>query len=305
MERRKLFSSGRARRSLFTDFASSSTRRKIFCDPENMPEPDHTVVCQDCGYEVQTAASDTYLVCPNCGGHRFNQKQPEGRQKKFSDSGILSDGRRSLFQGSYSGNRVVLGGNYPLSRDFSDSTDSTDEFLDQFSGKTLTYSELQKEFTERGINETPEEMINSGYACETPDGKVCFSECSGIQRKLFSKLVISVTKELELEPVDSREALIQKLVDAHRLPEKSIILVKKAHSLPVGPDTSVNQGDDYIKDSGIENDLRLEYGGKTLPLLEFTNILHDQYNDAPVDIIDKLVSSGVIHIDGSQVEVNK
>lgn len=304
MERRKLFSSGRARRSLFTDFASSSTRRrKLFCD-ENMPEPDHTVVCQDCGYEVQTAASSTYLVCPNCGGHRFNQKY-SNTDKKFSDSGILSDGRRSLFQGSNSGNRVVLGGNYPLSRDFSDSTDSTDEFLDRFSGKTLTYSELQKEFTERGINETPEEMINSGYACETSDGRVCFSEYSGIQRKLFSKLVISVTKELELEPVDSREALIQKLVDAHRLPEKSIILVKKAHSLPVGPDMSPIPGDDYIKDSGIENDLRLEYGGKTLPLLEFTNILHDQYNDAPVDIIDKLVSSGVIHIDGSQVEVNK
>lgn len=389
MERRKLFSAKQEepkKRKLFSDFAITK-RRKLFCSdsPESTeatPEEIESglvetkvLVCQDCGYQLNTKGDTCDCVCPNCGSRRFNFLQdmsapigPAGPgidqensdqaiqeavnevDKAFSEIREETRERRKLFSAltniqpntngegaddpmgtehpfecsdcchtfmdesetpsgvrcpNCGGNRVVqVDSDDSDQREFSDTSDETDEFLKEFSGKTIGPDELQKIFSERGINETIESMISSGYARETEDGQVCFSECSDIQRKLFSKLVISVTKELDLDPVESKEALIHKLIESDNLPDRSIMLIKRAHNMPIQNEFSDNS-DEYIKDSGIENDLRLEYGGTMIPLKEFMSILNEQYNDAPENILDQLVSANVIKISGSQVEILK
>jgi hypothetical protein len=122
------------------------------------------------------------------------------------------------------------------------------------------------------------------------------------QKKLFSELVISVSKELGLEPVDSKESLINKLLDFGRLPEKSIVLIKKAHNVIPSRDS---HEENYLQDSGISRDLRLMHGGETMGIRDFLKLLDEQYNDAPEDILDDLVSDNVIKISGSQVEILK
>ena len=47
------------------------------------------------------------------------------------------------------------------------------------------------------------------------------------------------------------------------------------------------------------------HGGETMGIREFLKFLDEQYNDAPEDILDKLVSDNVIKISGSQVEILK
>ena len=127
-------------------------------------------------------------------------------------------------------------------------------------------------------------------------------------RKFFSELVISVTKELHLVPTEGKiEELIHGLEERGNMSPRGLVLVKKAHGI-IPPMVSSSQSefsdtDSYIKDSGLENDLKLEYSGKSMPLKEFMDILRTQYNDAPDDLLDKLVDTGIIKIEGSQVEI--
>ena len=118
--------------------------------------------------------------------------------------------------------------------------------------------------------------------------------------------MISVTKELHLVPTEGKvEDLIHGLEENGNLSPKGLVLVKKAHGIvpPTVHQSDFSETDSYIQDSGIANDLKLEYTGKTLPLKEFMNILDTQYNDAPDDLLDKLVETGIIKITGSQVEI--
>lgn len=302
MERRKLFSQRRslfsessvankpARRSLFSEnlldkaFSeirkSTSARRRLFSSLEFEPNGNggasmghpgvYHYTCSDCGHTFETADRGN-VRCPNCGGDRVVCSEESDQGPYVSED---------------------------ESRDFSDTYDATDDFLKEFSEKTVSEDELQRIFTERGIPESVDSMIDAGYATYTEDGQVCFSERPDIQRKLFSRIAISVTKVLELDPVDSKEALIHKLSDNGHMPSRAIVLIRKAHGLPEG-------GDDYLSDSGILNDLRIQHGGTDMPLSDFQGILRTQYNDAPEDILDKLVSSGTIGISGNRVEILK
>lgn len=311
------------RRSLFSNSACNTTRRSLF-----------SKVCPDCGQEVCCNES----VCPRCGSTRFDyieHKDENTISKCFTNIRNLK--RRSLFCNNQEeccdiyvcqdcgheyqptsddlrcpncgGNRVVKRGGYgdAVSCDeFPETCDATDEALKEFSGKSGDFDQLQKEFTDRGLDLN--DIIDQGYAqYNEDDNTVCFSENADALRKLFSRLVISVTKELELDPVDSKEALIHNLEESPTITPKAIILIKKAHGIlppPAVEEDSPNIDQDYIKDSGLENDLRLVHGGQIMSLSELTNLIKSQYNDAPDDILDKLVQSGLVNISGSSVRVN-
>ena len=349
MERRKLFSdvAVTTRRKLFSD-VPATTRRKLFSSEEGadnyQTEGPIVLVCQDCGYNLETAGSTCEDICPNCGSRRFNHKceistpledveVPE--EKKFSRRRLFSslteiqpntEGAGSALNfgnpvNNYKcndcgyefsdpsetpsgtrcpncgGNRVLrLNSEYAGQCEFSD---KTDEFLKEYSGQIVDLDILQKTFSDDEIDS----MIYEGYAEKLEDeNQVCFSEVAYSQKKLFSELVISVTKELGLEPVNSKENLIERLLGNGRLPDKSIILIKKAHNvIPLHDSHEEN----YLQDSGIKRDLRLMHGGETMGIREFLKFLDEQYNDAPEDILDKLVSDNVIKISGSQVEILK
>ena len=348
MERRKLFSdvAVTTRRKLFSD-VPATTRRKLFSSEETCVEcacDDHKVlVCQDCGYNLETEGSTCEDICPNCGSKRFNHKceistpledveVPEvktySRKKLFSSlteiqpntegagSATNFGNSENIYQcqdckyefaapsetpsgtrcPNCGGNRVLRSNSeYAGQCEFSD---KTDEFLKEYSGMTVDRTELQKTFSDDELGS----MINEGYAVEDENGGLYFTEVAYSQRKLFSELVISVSKELGLEPVNSKESLINKLLDNGNLPDKSIILIKRAHNV-VPLDNSHEEN--YLQDSGIKRDLRLMHGGDTMGIREFLKFLDEQYNDAPEDILDKLVSDNVIKISGSQVEILK
>lgn len=347
MERRKLFSdvAVTTRRRLFSDVPATE-RRKLFSSEDgadNLRSDGSVVlVCQDCGYNLNTAESTSNDICPNCGGRRFNHKTeistpledvvvPEektySRRRLFSSltevqpnvngEGSASNmGEVNFYQcidckhefedpaetpsgtrcPNCGGNRVLrLNSEYAGQCEFSD---KTDEFLKEFSGQTVDMAEVQKTFSEDEIGS----MINEGYAIEDENGGLYFSEVAFSQKKLFSELVISVSKELGLEPVISKESLIDKLLGCGRLPEKSIILIKKAHNMVPSHDS---HDENYLNDSGISRDLRLLHGGETMGIRDFLKLLDEQYNDAPEDILDDLVSDNVIKISGSKVEILK
>ena len=324
MKRRRLFSDQTTtRRRLFSEI--TTPKRKLFCD--------HILTCMDCGHEIHTKGITTDNVCPNCGSsNRFNIKdEVKPKRSLFSSLFKNPDGMDSsyvyeenLFEccdchtqfespseipsgvvcPNCGGLRVVqLEDSAEEQHEFSD---ATDELLREFSGKTVSKRDLQKLFAERGINEDLDYFVNSGYASLNDEGQVCFSEGADLTRRLFSELVISVTKELHLVPTENRvEDLIHGLEERGNISPKGIIIVKKAHGMipPMVHEHESSDTDSYIKDSGLENDLKLEYSGKTIPLKEFMEILNTQYNDAPDDLLDKLVETGIIKISGSQVEI--
>ena len=333
MERRKLFSDNRRR--LFSTPQVDSPRRKLFSE-------DRILVCKDCGHEIHTSGISTNLICPNCGSsNRFNIKDDrkprrslfssltnrypnpngEGQSDKYGtmhsfecrDCHTKFEASSRIPQGvvcpNCGGLRVVqLDDVITDTEEQHEYSDATDELLKEFSGKTVTKESLQKLFTERGITDTIEDFCNSGYASLNDEGQICFSERPDLTRKFFSELVISVTKELHLVPTEGKiEELIHGLEERGNMSPRGLVLVKKAHGI-IPPMVSSSQSefsdtDSYIKDSGLENDLKLEYSGKSMPLKEFMDILRTQYNDAPDDLLDKLVDTGIIKIEGSQVEI--
>ncbi len=344
MERRKLFSdvAVTTRRKLFSDVPA---RRKLFSDEvvNVNPQEENVLVCQDCGYNLNTEESTCNDICPNCGGRRFNHKSefsapledvevPDektfSRRKLFSslteiqpnnlgEGAAVNIGQENLYKctdcnyefndpaETTSGTRCPnCGGNRVLRQNSEYAgqceihDDKTDEFLKTYSGQTVELGELQKLFSDDEIGS----MVKEGYAVEDENGSLYFSEVAYSQKKLFSELVISVSKELGLEPVDSKESLINKLLDFGRLPEKSIVLIKKAHNVIPSRDS---HEENYLQDSGISRDLRLMHGGETMGIRDFLKLLDEQYNDAPEDILDDLVSDNVIKISGSQVEILK
>lgn len=299
VERRKLFSS------------SVSPRRKLFSglNEGGVTQAEYKKVqCRDCGYIMDTLATTTNFLCPKCGAvNRFNvleltpspDNTPEAVQVEVSKIEEVEKGfsRRSLFGGE----------DNAIQKEFSEPSNELEEKLKEFSGKTIEESEVVKAF---GI--PAEDLIEKGFASITEDNKVTIPETAFLQSKLFSKLIVSVTKILDLDPIEGpKEDVIDMLESKGSLGPKGIMLIKKAHSLPLTEEmkevefSSTEEAEDWIKDSGIIGDLKIEFGNSAMGIKEFTKILEERYDDAPDNIIDILIDRGVIKIQGNQVDIMK
>lgn len=296
VERRKLFSS------------SISPRRKLFSGGVTQAEY-KKIQCRDCGYIMDTLATTTNFLCPKCGAvNRFNvlevtpspENTPEAVQVEVSKIEEVEKGfsRRSLFGGD---------NNAAIQKEFSEPSNEFEVKLKEFSGKTFEYSEVEKTF---GI--PAEELIEKGFASINDEDKVSIGEDAFLQSKLFSKLIVSVTKILDLDnDVMSRpkEDIISMLEEKESLSPKGIMLIKKAHALPMVEKevefSSTEETESWLKDSGIIGDLKIEFGNSAMGIKEFTKILEERYDDAPENIIDILIEKGVIKIQGNQVDIMK
>lgn len=295
VERRKLFSS------------SISPRRKLFSGGVTQAEY-KKIQCRDCGYIMDTLATTTNFLCPKCGAvNRFNvlevtpspENTPEVVQVEVSKIEEVEKGfsRRSLFGGD---------NNAAVQKEFSEPSNEFEVKLKEFSGKTLNESEVVKAF---GIS--AEDLVEKGFASIDEDNKVTIPETAFLQSKLFSKLIVSVTKILDLDPIEGpKEDIINMLESKGSLGPKGIMLIKKAHSLPLEEMkevefSSTEEVEDWIKDSGIIGDLKIEFGNSAMGIKEFTKILEERYDDAPDNIIDILIDRGVIKIQGNQVDIMK
>lgn len=254
------------RRKLFSD--NTPIRRKLFSSiPKRKLFCDEIILCKDCGKQIGNNSE----ICPNCGS------------SQVIESGTVETPEEVI----------------NLNLDMPSS--NIDDLLKEYSDQTLSIENLQELLNERGIVESVEDLINSGDVQDLGDGNIYFTHRADVTRKLFSKIVISITKELELDPIESKEEAIQRL--SEKLNPKSIVFLRKAHNLP--SQLEFSEDSSYIKDSGIENDLKLEHGGQTLPLDEFKKIIEEQYDDAPETLLDDLQNANIIKIFGSQVEIIK
>lgn len=256
MERRKLF--------------SEPSRRKLFSSPG---EQEKVVRCRDCGYILTTTAATTDLVCPKCGGTRFNVES-EATEKEFST-------RRKLFSDT------------PVS-------DSPLELkLKEFSGKILSEEEYEKTFSEDASA-----LKEKGFA-ETCESGIMISDTAYFAEHLFSGITITISRELDLDKdivsgKTNKTEVIKGLEERDGLAPKGIILIKKAHGIDPTPEHN-----SWIEDSGISHDVPYEFGGTNKDLLEFRKALDERYPDAPENIIDLLKERGIIKVSDGNVEIIK
>ena len=279
------------KRSLFT----STPRKKLFSAVSSGEEV-KTVRCMDCGYKMETAASTSKIYCPKCGGTRFDvlciTESPEvtpepikveEEEKNFS--------RKSLF------------GNDIFQKEFTEPTTEFEERLKEFSGKTIKFEDCEKIFSIK-----PEELLEKNYADIDDNGDIVISESAFLIDKLFSKLIITVTKELDLPEINQpKECMIDSL--SNNISPKGIIMIKKAHmispSLPI-EEKPIEELGEWIKDSGIVGDTKIELGDKEdLKLDDFVDYLKSRYPDAPKGLLDHLMSRGLVKINGSRVNIVK
>ena len=157
-----------------------------------------------------------------------------------------------------------------------------------------------------------EELVEKGYADIDEPGKLVISDTAFLRDKIFSKLIVSVTKVLDLEPnviCQPKESIIDSLSDRGCIDPKGIILIKKAHMIsPVeSPSEIVDDSlSEWAKDSGVIGDTRIELGNKNdLGVEDFMNYLRSRYPDAPKGLVDYLISNGIIKIQGNQVDILK
>ena len=276
----------------------SKPRKKLFSSSEFNGDEGmiiRQVVCQDCGHTMETGESTSAIVCPNCGGKRFNislfpaSKADEGDPDVEFDKIKEAEEQPKAVKKEFSERR-------PL---FSDTP--YEVALKTYSGQTLTNDEFEKIFSDNA-----EDMFEKGFAVENEEGGINIVEGSYGSQKLFSKLIISITKTLELDPAImkgeiNKEELIDKLED--HMPEKSIMILKKAHDiLPVQHQYS-DEGETWLQDSKIIPDLTLEYDNQSFPIEQFIKIIRERYDDAPENILDLLLKEGVIMIEGNSVTI--
>lgn len=275
---------------------SSTPRKKLFsvaCEVEKLK----TVRCMDCGYKMETTASTSDLYCPKCGGTRFNvysiPESPEVAPEPVKVEEEKSFSRKSLF------------GNDEFQKEFTEPTTEFEKKLKEFSGKTISFTDADKLFSMSG-----EELIEKNYADLDDNGNLIISDSAFLIDKLFSKLIITVTKELDLEPcTQPKESIIDSLSDRGVSP-KGIIMIKKAHMIsPVSPSPIVEERqdlNDWVSDSGIVGDTKIELGDKDdLKLDEFIDYLRSRYPDAPKGLLEHLISRGLVKIEGNQVDIIK
>ena len=181
-------------------------------------------------------------------------------------------------------------------RTFTATEDEYELKLKEYSGRTLS----APDYTAAGFGDSE---IEKGFAEKNEDGTYTISDTAFLESRLFSKIIVSVTKTLELDPAamnEPKEDVISRLSDSGKFPPKAIILLKKAHNIPADADS-----ERYITDSGISHDLPLEFGGRSMGKPEFMNIIRERYEDAPTDIMEVLKNKGIVKVVGDNVEIIK
>lgn len=261
-------------------------RKKLFSSIEEKSKTSSNLrvaICADCGYKLETAGTLDKIYCPNCGGKRFDLSL-------FSTKGDL-DGRPAEDK-----KRVSVFDNYetPYEKELKDK-----------SGETLSKEDFEKTFSDKS-----EDMLEKGFAVASEGGITISDKAYGIE-KLFSRLTITLTKTLELDPkVMNRDKgdLLDELAVDHKVPEEGIMILRRAHNVPEDRTYSINklsEKDQWVEDSSIIPDLIEEYKGKRFGLGQFVKLLRGRYPDAPEDIIDILSDRGAISINGKSILINK
>lgn len=296
------------RRKLFSENSVKPIRRKLFsddCPSSNAESLVHTVICIDCGYKMDTMASTTDLICPRCGGTSFVPESetvvdpivlPEHQDQEPESKPITEEktySRRKLFS-TYEEDEAEF------QREFSEPTSELESKLKEFSGRVISQDEFQKEFSDVA---SLEELQEKEYAETCDSGYIKISDTAFLESKMFSEIVISVTKELHLDPAilchkHNKEEIINKLEEEGNLNPKSIVLLKKAHNIPTEASDSA-----WVNDSGILGDLGIEFGGQTKGLPEFKEIIDERYPDAPEGIMEILKNRGIIRENGNVIEI--
>lgn len=282
----------RKRRKLFSDPITAVGRRKLFSAPEDQRLT--TFKCADCGFELETSATTTNMICPKCGGIRFyyTTNPPAECQTNCSTDGkkrislFSKDTREEEFQKS-----------------FSEPSNNFELKLKRYSGKTILAESCEKIF---GV--PAEELLEKRFA-ELDGENLNIAPNAYIKSKLFSKLIVSVTKIMDLDPdltsgeIINKKRAIEGLEATGALCPKSIIMIKKAHGFD--PLTSLNNNNSttWAEDSGILNDLSAEFGGESLDYPMFKKTIEDRYPDAPSEILDILKNRGIIKIMGDRVNI--
>lgn len=288
------------------DKAFSEKRRKLYSDDtSDQPSVGGGLVDKNAGGSLTHQSEfkdDKIMACPDCG-QRFPSKD------QYVDNAICPNcgGTRCRIEGNNVGgvSDEVDQSENPEENAFSDiESDELGKILKKYKGKKVNEDELSAELHANGIYDEVggvKGLVDKGYATEEGD-QVMFSEVADFQRRLFSKLVISVTKEFDIDPMCDRESAIDSL--AEKFPGKPIMILKRAQS-SVAPEVTSFSDKSYLKDSGIESDIKVEYGGQTMPIKDFMNLLNEEYPDAPDDIIDLLESSKAIKVNGGKVLISK
>lgn len=261
MERIKLFSKPEVGRvKLF----SSSNRVKLFAEPELQITKE--VICMDCGFKMETTSTTTNLICPKCGGSRFEV------EKEFSGEDL----------------------DIEFQKYFSTPENDLEEKLKKYSGKTLTKKEYERQFS----------GLDLGNYIESGESNVKIDENAYLFSKLFSSISITITKELDLDPAIvcnskcNKESIINRLEDSENMSPKCIMLIKKAHNI-----SNEEKDREWVVDSGIVNDLGAEFNGQTREMPDFKTILETRYPDAPENIVEILKNSGAINIEDGKVRI--
>ena len=298
------------RRNLY----SLQTRRRLFSSDTDALET-MEVVCQDCGYVTEIAGSPTSAICPECGGTRFSPKlsvfspdnvpepipddEDEEKEIEEEETDKLFSERVSVFDKATDKERF-----------FSIPDSFFNDSLRGYCGHRLTEGECRS-FT----GHSPEYFVEKGFAefADNGSNSVKISDDAYFRSKLFSKIVVTVTRILDLDPQitadfsENKSDIIDSLEESGELCPKGIMLIRKAHGIiPTmshscgGPCSSSK---DWLKDSGILGDLRLEFGGLTKPSTEFSSMLSNRYPDAPSNILDILKDCGIIRIGDGNISI--
>ena len=221
------------------------------------------------------------------------------RRKLFSDNKPVE--RRKLFSTpAPETNKIKLFSDTAEEEAFQRTFSATDnEFelkLKEYSGQTLNAADFASIFGGENLDERY-------FSTNSESGDIKISDTAFLESRLFSKITISVTKTLELDPAvmnEPKEDVISRLEESGKFSPKTIILLKKAHNIPADRDS-----ESYLKDSGIAHDLPFEFGGRRIGRPEFDSIIKERYEDAPTDIMDILKNKGIIRVDGENVEIIK
>jgi len=255
------------RRKLFSENSVPPTpRRKLFSEEPVHNEGSHfenvEYLCHSCGHKLNKAEVDLG-ICSMCGSTKND---------------IIT--RRSLFEEDFQ-------------KEFSETTDPLELKLKEFSGKEISKDLYEKEFSES----ERENLEEHNYSMTTEDGGIKISNSAFLESRIFSKIVVSVTKEYDLDPEIMRNhGNFGQFIDNLNANPKCIAILKKTHGVE-------ESGEGWLEDSGICNDLSIEFGAKKMPVPEFKNVIDERYPDAPDDIIEKLKSLGIISEEDGNIEV--